>query len=312
MLRPICLIVLLLACLGCSGGEDAAIAERTVLRIGTDATYPPFETVDTETGQPTGFDIDLVTAVCELKGWKPEFIVTPFDGIIPGLRSKKYDVVISAMTITPERAAVVNFSDPYYLAGQTIAVPLDDTLIQTVEDLVGKKVGVQLGTTGELMAKRSDEAIASFRTAARLSPGIILVQFGIGWGLLQKGEFEAALVAMQAESSEAYRLYGLAIVHYALGQADESDSALVELIEKYEQEYAYNIAVVLAFRGEVDRAFEWLDKAVQYNDPGLSDPHTSYLLTALKDDPRWLPFLESIGKLPEQLAAIEFKVTLPK
>lgn len=156
MLRPICLIVLLLACLGCSGGEDTAIAERTVLRIGTDATYPPFEMVDTETGQPTGFDIDLVTAVCELKGWKPEFIVTPFDGIIPGLRSKKYDVVISAMTITPERAAVVNFSDPYYLAGQTIAVPLDDSLIQTVEDLVGKKVGVQLGTTGELMAKRSD------------------------------------------------------------------------------------------------------------------------------------------------------------
>ena len=117
---------------------------------------------------------------------------------------------------------------------------------------------------------------------------------------------------MQAESSEAYRLFGLAVVHHALGQADESDAALVELIEKYEQEYAFNIAFVLAFRGEVDRAFEWLDKAVQYNDPGLSDLHTSYLLTALEDDPRWLPFLESIGKSPEQLAAIEFKVTLPK
>ncbi len=156
MLRPICLIVLLFACFGCGGGEDTATAERTVLRIGTDATYPPFETVDTETGKPTGFDISLITAICELNGWKPEFIVTPFDGIIPGLRNKKYDVVISAMTITPERAAVVNFSDPYYLAGQTIAVPLDDSLIQTIEDLVGKKVGVQLGTTGELMAKRSD------------------------------------------------------------------------------------------------------------------------------------------------------------
>jgi len=163
-----------------------------------------------------------------------------------------------------------------------------------------------------LMARRSDEAIASFRTAARLSPGIILAQFGIGWGLLQKGEYETALAAMQAESSEAYRLFGLAIVQHALGQTVESDAALVELIEKYEQEYAYNIAFVIAFRGEVDRAYEWLDKAVQYNDPGLSDLHTSYLLTALKDDPRWLPFLESIGKSPEQLAAIEFKVTLPK
>lgn len=150
----LCVLCLLLFA-GC-GGEEETTAERTVLRIGTDATYPPFETVDPETGQPTGFDIDLVTAVCEINGWQPEFIVTPFDGIIPGLRSKKYDVVISAMTITPERAAVVNFTDPYYLAGQTIAVPLDDSLINGVDDLAGKRVGVQLGTTGELMAKKMD------------------------------------------------------------------------------------------------------------------------------------------------------------
>jgi polar amino acid transport system substrate-binding protein len=141
---------------GCGGGDKDTTTARTVLRVGTDATYPPFETVDPETGQPDGFDIDLVKAVCEINGWKPEFIVTPFDGIIPGLRSKKYDVVISAMTITPERAAVVDFSDPYYLAGQTIAVPLDDSLIHGVDDLTGKRVGVQLGTTGELMAKKMD------------------------------------------------------------------------------------------------------------------------------------------------------------
>jgi len=140
----------------CSGDRQETGAKRTVLRIGTDATYPPFETVDTETGQPTGFDIDLVTALCRMNGWKPQFIVTPFDGIIPGLRSKKYDVVISAMTITPERAAVVDFTDPYYLAGQTIAVPLEDTVILGIDDLVGKRVGVQLGTTGELMAKKMD------------------------------------------------------------------------------------------------------------------------------------------------------------
>jgi len=140
----------------CSGERQESDVRRTVLRVGTDATYPPFETVDPETGQPTGFDIDLVTALCRANGWQPQFIVTPFDGIIPGLRSKKYDVVISAMTITPERAAVVDFTDPYYLAGQTIAVPLDDTTIHSVDDLVGKRVGVQLGTTGELMAKKMD------------------------------------------------------------------------------------------------------------------------------------------------------------
>ena len=60
------------------------------------------------------------------------------------------------MTITPERAAVVDFTDPYYLAGQTIAVPLDDSVTLSVDDLPGKRVGVQLGTTGELMAKKID------------------------------------------------------------------------------------------------------------------------------------------------------------
>ncbi|UCG60286.1 MAG: basic amino acid ABC transporter substrate-binding protein [Candidatus Zixiibacteriota bacterium] len=150
----LCLGLILLA--GCGGGDDDSAAQRTVLRVGTDATYPPFETVDPETGRPGGFDIDLMTAVCQINGWRPQFIVTPFDGIIPGLRSKKYDAVISAMTITPERAAVVDFSYPYYLAGQTIAVPLDDSVTQGVDDLTGKRVGVQLGTTGELMAKKMD------------------------------------------------------------------------------------------------------------------------------------------------------------
>ncbi len=125
-----------------------------VLRIGTDATYPPFESINPATGQPAGFDIDLITEICKINGWKPKFIATAFDGIIPGLINGKYDVVISAMTITPERAAVVDFSNPYYLAGQSIAVPLDDTTIHGVGDLMGKRVGVQLGTTGEMLAKK--------------------------------------------------------------------------------------------------------------------------------------------------------------
>jgi len=163
-----------------------------------------------------------------------------------------------------------------------------------------------------IWARRPDEAIASFRTAVRLSPGFLLGQFGIGWGLVMKGEFEAALVAMQAESSEAHRLIGLAIVHHALGQAAESDAVLVELIEKYEQGWAYNVARVLAYRGETDRSFEWLDKAVQYKDSGLVEVATGIGFANIHNDPRWLPFLEHIGKSPEQLAAIEFKVTLPE
>ena len=89
-------------------------------------------------------------------------------------------------------------------------------------------------------------------------------------------------------------------------------TALVDLIEKYEQYAAYNIAYVLAFRDEADHAFEWLDKAVQYSDPGLTNIADTTEFLNIQNDPRWLPFLERIGKSPSQLDAIEFKVNLPR
>jgi len=82
--------------------------------------------------------------------------------------------------------------------------------------------------------------------------------------------------------------------------------------EKFEHDAAYNIAYVLAFRDESDRAFEWLDKAVEYGDPGLMEIQVENLFSNLYDDPRWLLFLERIGKSPAQLAAIKFKVVLPE
>ena len=83
------------------------------------------------------------------------------------------------------------------------------------------------------------------------------------------------------------------------------------MIEKYEHDTAYNIAYVFAFREEADKAFEWLQKAVTYNDTGLSEIVTETLFDNVRSDDRWLTFLESIGKSPEQLAAIEFNLSLP-
>ena len=163
-----------------------------------------------------------------------------------------------------------------------------------------------------LFARRLDESIASSRTALTLSPGLSWAHYNIGAALLEKGEPEAALAAVQQASSSSLRLIGLALVYHALDRATESDAALSELIEEHEQGWAYNIAYVLACRGEADRAFEWLDKAVQYKDAGLSQIAVEELFASLHDDPRWLPFLESIGKSPEQLAAIEFEVQLPQ
>lgn len=134
------------------------IEEEGKLRIGTDATYPPFETVNARTGEIEGFDIDLMGAICAEMGVEPEYIVTPFDGIIPGLLDHKYDVIISAMTMTPQRAEKVAFTDPYYWASQAIAVKSNERSIRSKKDLAGKKIGAQLGTTGEIVAKRIPEA----------------------------------------------------------------------------------------------------------------------------------------------------------
>ena len=126
--------------------------------IGTDATYPPFESKDIQTGQMAGFDIDLIKAVCQKIEVQPEFVIVPFDGIIPGLKEHKYDAIISSFTITVAREEVVDFSQPYYVAGQAIAVPLKDTVTKNFEDLQGKRIGTQLGTTGEMLAKQVQEA----------------------------------------------------------------------------------------------------------------------------------------------------------
>ena len=156
-----------------------------------------------------------------------------------------------------------------------------------------------------------DKAIASFRTALVLSPGRVITQYNIGVALLLKGEAQSALEAMQLEPSDWGQI-GLPMAYHALGRKEESDAALAELIAEQEQDSAYNIAYVLAYQGETDRAFEWLAKAVDYQDGGLALINKERLFTRIHDDPRWSPFLESIGMSPEQLAAIKFEVTLPK
>jgi len=145
---------LVLTFAGCAKKETSVAGG--ILRIGNDPTYPPFEMTSHTTGQPEGFSIDLAGEICRINGWTPEFIATPFDGMIAGLNNGKYDIIISSMTITPERGEVVDFTEPYYLAGQTIAVPISDSSIKSAADLKGKKVGAQLGTTGEMMAKGID------------------------------------------------------------------------------------------------------------------------------------------------------------
>lgn len=148
------LVFLLVGVLFVTGTVFAAstlekIKKTGKLKVALNATFPPFEFFDNDKKEYMGFDIDVAHAIAEELGVEAEIINTAWDGIIPGLLSKQYDVIISAMTITEERAKKVTFSDPYYYAGQIIVLREDQETIENPENLSGKKVGVQIGTTGD-------------------------------------------------------------------------------------------------------------------------------------------------------------------
>jgi len=158
---------------------------------------------------------------------------------------------------------------------------------------------------------RWDDAIASFNTALKLSPGYSGTMYKIGIAQLFKGEPGTALDSMQKEKS-IWGMIGLPIIYHDLGRDSDADTALAALIEQYGKGWAYNIAYVQAYRGDIDLAFEWLDKAVEFKDGGLSEIISEKMFSNLYDDPRWLPFLRQIKYAPEQLAEIQFNVTLPE
>jgi hypothetical protein len=133
----------------------------------------------------------------------------------------------------------------------------------------------------------------------------------LGMALMQKGDATSALAEIEQEKSEAWRMIGLPMAYCALGRKADADAALNALIAKYEKDAPYNIAYDYAFCGDADKAFEWLDKAVAYQDGGLAEIVTENLFDKIHSDPRWLPFLRKIGKAPDQLAKIEFKVPPP-
>jgi polar amino acid transport system substrate-binding protein len=120
--------------------------------VGTSADFPPFEYV--ENGEFVGFDIDLIKAIAEEMGFEIEIRDMSFDSLIAALVSGNLDIVISGMTITPEREEVVSFSKPYWTADQSVVVREDSDMTITV--LFGKhNIGVQTGTTGDLWVEEN-------------------------------------------------------------------------------------------------------------------------------------------------------------
>lgn len=131
---------------GASGWER--IKASGTLRIGLEGTYPPFNYQGPD-GQLAGFEVDFAKALAAQLGLKPDFRPAPFAGLLGALESGRVDVVINQITITPDRQAKYDLSEPYTVSGIQIITLKSRTDLQRPEDLAGKKVGVGLGTNYE-------------------------------------------------------------------------------------------------------------------------------------------------------------------
>lgn len=150
-------------------GLAASISEaRDLLRVGTEPTFAPFEFLDSKSKDFTGYDMDLIRAVGKQAGYDVEILNMGFDALIPAVLTGSIDVIAAGVSITPERQKRVDFTTPYYVSGVSMLIRKTDAeQYKTFADLKGKKIGVQIGTTGAEKAKEVPGAkVTSFNTTS--------------------------------------------------------------------------------------------------------------------------------------------------
>ncbi|SEU10055.1 glutamine transport system substrate-binding protein [Salinibacillus kushneri] len=143
-----------------SGEEGNSEEESNHYIVATEPNFHPFEFMNTETGKMEGFDIDLMNAIAEEAGFTVEFETMEFDGVLGGMRTGKYPLAISGISITDERKEEIDFSDKYLDSGLILVVP-EDSDIQSIDDVDGLKVGAQTGATSEIYLNENTDAEVS-------------------------------------------------------------------------------------------------------------------------------------------------------
>lgn len=142
------LVVALAAC-GSSKDSDSdkSSGKAETLTMGTNASFPPYEYVD-DNGNIVGIDAEIAQAIADKLGMKLEIKDMEFESLVPAVKAKSIDLALAGMTVTDERKQSVNFSDSYSTGVQVVIVK-ENSEIKTVDDLKGKKIGVQAGTTSD-------------------------------------------------------------------------------------------------------------------------------------------------------------------
>jgi polar amino acid transport system substrate-binding protein len=185
-----------------TAGENTAVEnsseEMSTYIVGTEAQFPPFEIVDSQ-GNVVGFDVDLMNAIAEDQGFKVEYMDQDFAGLIPALQTGNIDIIASGMTITEEREKEVDFSAPYITAGLAIAVTDDNENIKSVDDLKGKTVAVQTGSTGYMKAEELKEAgvIAEIKDFPHVNEAIEEMKIGGADAMINDLPVTNAFIAAQ-------------------------------------------------------------------------------------------------------------------
>lgn len=143
------------------------IVSSGVLRVGMDASFPPFETID-EHQQLVGFDVDLAQDLAQRMNLRAEFVLAGFDALYPELSAQHFDVIISALPYDRTRTRDVAYSDIYFHGGEVLLVRADNQGVKSLSDLNGQVVGVEFGTGAETLAtkleRRSGYRVQSFNT----------------------------------------------------------------------------------------------------------------------------------------------------
>ena len=145
------LTLLALACTLTLHAPHALAADPLKVRIGVEGAYPPFSSVGPD-GKLKGFDIDIANALCTEMKAQCTLVQQDFDGMIPALKARKFDIIVASLSITPERQKVVDFSDKYYSTPARFVARLSAKLDVSGSGLKGKKVGVQRATIHERFA----------------------------------------------------------------------------------------------------------------------------------------------------------------
>lgn len=167
------ILAALLSLLIAAAAQAAVTEDAGVLRVGTDANFPPYEFFQPVSGSYTGFEIELIEALAPLMGYRygVSFVSVDFKDILTGLAEGKYDVAVAGITVTPERAQIVAFSQPYIDGGYSVVVPLDAEAQPGAEAMNGRRVAAERGNTAFALASQlaePAEAVAASSTEETL------------------------------------------------------------------------------------------------------------------------------------------------